>query len=220
MLEDELLSLTEEIKVCDACSLKENRTQVVPGIYGPKNSLCFIGEAPGFNEDRQGLPFVGRSGKILDNILADIGLKREECVSILNVIKCRPTTKDRNNRTPTDSELLFCGERWLFKQLAILKPKLIVTLGGIALKFFIPSASVTKYAGQAYDTDFGIKLFVTYHPAYILRNYNLMEEYNQQFESLSKLYKSLLKDDGIEFKRNDENKKSQSEQKSLSDFFG
>lgn len=219
MTEDELVSLTEKIKVCVACHLKENRTQVVPGIYGPKNTICFIGEAPGFNEDRQGIPFVGRSGKLLDKLLADIGLKRGEDISILNVIKCRPTTKDGGNRTPTDSELRFCGERWLFKQLDILKPKIIVTLGGIALKFFIPSAGVTKYAGHVHDTDFGIKLFVTYHPAYILRDINRLEEYTQHFESISKLYKSILQDDKIEFKAPKDTKKNQGKQKSLSDFF-
>ncbi len=212
MLDDELAKLTEEIIICESCHLKDSRTKVVPGIYGPKNGLCIIGEAPGFNEDKQGEPFVGRSGKLLDSMLTDIGLERKRDVSILNVVKCRPTTENKENRTPTNSELKFCGERWLFKQLKLLSPKLIVTIGSIALRFFIPSAAVTKYVGKSYDTDYGIKLFVTYHPAYILRNYNLMEVYNQHFEDMKKIYIDILNQDGITFKE------KPSEQKSLTDF--
>jgi len=157
-------------------------------------------------------PFVGRSGKLLDNMLSDIGLERRKDVSILNVVKCRPTTEKKENRTPTNSELKFCGEKWLFKQLKLLSPKLIVTVGSIALRFFIPSAAVTKYVGKSYDTDHGIKLFVTYHPAYILRNYNLMEVYNEHFEDMKKLYVTILNQNGITFKE------KPSEQKSLTDF--
>lgn len=216
MSDSGLAKLTEDILICEACHLKDSRTQVVPGIYAPKNSLCIIGEAPGFNEDRQGIPFVGKSGKLLDNMLSDVGLERKRDVSILNVVKCRPTTENNENRTPTSSELKFCGERWLFKQLKLLTPKLIVTVGSIALRFFIPSAAVTKYVGNSYDTDFGVKLFVTYHPAYILRNYNLMEEYNKHFETMKKLYTEILKQDGTSFK--EKPVKGQGEQKSLTDF--
>ncbi|OLS30509.1 MAG: hypothetical protein HeimAB125_19050 [Candidatus Heimdallarchaeota archaeon AB_125] len=212
MSDDELAKLTEKIIICESCHLKDSRTQVVPGIYGPKNGLCIIGEAPGYNEDKQGEPFVGRSGKLLDNMLSDIGLERRKDVSILNVVKCRPTTEKKENRTPTNSELKFCGEKWLFKQLKLLSPKLIVTVGSIALRFFIPSAAVTKYVGKSYDTDHGIKLFVTYHPAYILRNYNLMEVYNEHFEDMKKLYVTILNQNGITFKE------KPSEQKSLTDF--
>ena len=212
MLDDELAKLTEEIIICESCHLKDSRTQVVPGLYGPKNGLCIIGEAPGYNEDKQGEPFVGRSGKLLDNMLSDIGLERRKDVSILNVVKCRPTTEKKENRTPTNSELKFCGEKWLFKQLKLLSPKLIVTVGSIALRFFIPSAAVTKYVGKSYDTDYGLKLFVTYHPAYILRNYNLMEVYNEHFEDMKKLYVNILNQNGVTFKE------KPSEQKSLTDF--
>lgn len=212
MSDDELAKLTEKIIICESCHLKDSRTQVVPGIYGPKNGLCIIGEAPGYNEDKQGEPFVGRSGKLLDNMLSDIGLERRKDVSILNVVKCRPTTEKKENRTPTNPELKFCGEKWLFKQLKLLSPKLIVTVGSIALRFFIPSAAVTKYVGKSYDTDHGIKLFVTYHPAYILRNYNLMEVYNEHFEDMKKLYVTILNQNGITFKE------KPSEQKSLTDF--
>ena len=217
MANDEIAKLTEDIVICEACHLKDSRTQVVPGLYGPKNGLCIIGEAPGYHEDKQGIPFVGRSGKLLDNMLSGIGLERKKDLSILNVIKCRPTTEDKNNRTPTNSELKFCGERWLFKQLKLLSPKLIVTIGSIALRFFIPSAAVTKYVGKSYDTDLGIKLYVTYHPAYILRNYNLMDVYNEHFEGIKNLYLNLLNQNKIA----SDNKrliKGQGEQKSLTDF--
>jgi len=143
LLEGQLAKLTNEIIKCESCHLKENRTQVVPGIYGSFNGICFVGEAPGFYEDQKGIPFVGRSGKLLDKMLEEIGLTRSD-VSILNVVKCRPTTEDGGNRTPTESELRFCGEKWLFKQFELLSPKLIITLGGIALKFFIPKAKVKR----------------------------------------------------------------------------
>ncbi|MCE7749486.1 MAG: uracil-DNA glycosylase [Candidatus Heimdallarchaeota archaeon] len=217
MANDEIAKLTEDIVICEACHLKDSRTQVVPGLYGPKNGLCIIGEAPGYHEDKQGIPFVGRSGKLLDNMLSGIGLERKKDLSILNVVKCRPTTEDKNNRTPTNSELKFCGERWLFKQLKLLSPKLIVTIGSIALRFFIPSAAVTKYVGKSYDTDLGIKLYVTYHPAYILRNYNLMDVYNEHFEGIKNLYLNLLNQNKIA-SDNKRSIKGQGEQKSLTDF--
>ena len=220
MAENQLSEITEKILKCEACHLKDSRTKIVPGIYGPVNGLCIIGEAPGYYEDQQGIPFVGRSGKLLDNMLADIGMKREEDVSILNIIKCRPTTSEGKNRTPNETELRFCGERWLIKQLRMLSPKLIVTIGKIPLSFFMPSAtSISKYVKNSYDTDLGFKIYVSYHPAYILRNYNLMELYSEHFVDIKKLYDKLLNDPGI-----DQPKKkvvgSHGEQKSLTDYFG
>jgi len=197
----------------------KNRTQVVPGIYGSSDGICFVGEAPGYYEDQKGLPFVGKSGKLLDKMLEGIELARKD-VSILNIIKCRPTTTEGGNRTPTESELRFCGEKWLFKQLKLLSPRLIVTLGGIALKFFIPKAKVTKYVGQLYDTDIDTKMFVTYHPAYILRNYNLMENYNEHFEEIKKILNENSKGEGKEETQSQQKNISiKSKQKPLSDFF-
>ena len=219
MSEAQLVEITEKILKCEACHLKDSRTKIVPGIYGPINGLCIIGEAPGYYEDQQGIPFVGRSGQLLDKMLAEVGLKREEDVSILNIVKCRPTTDDKKNRTPTDSELRFCGERWLYKQLKILSPRLIVTIGSIPLKFFIPKASVTKYVRNSYDTDLGIKLYVSYHPAYILRNYNLLEEYKEHFVDIRDLYDDLLNIEGLEQPKR-KNLGSHGEQKSMTDYFG
>jgi uracil-DNA glycosylase family 4 len=209
-MDEKLAELTSEIKKCEACHLKENRIQVVPGAYGPKNSLCFIGEAPGFYEDRDGVPFVGRSGKLLDKMLDSIGFSRKD-VSILNVVKCRPTDENRDNRTPKESELRFCGDRWLFKQLKFLNPKLIVTLGGISLKFFFPSARVTKSAGSTLTLEEGYSVFATFHPAYILRNYNKIEEYSSHFQKIVEVYN---KANGEKSTR----KSKRSEQKSLTDF--
>jgi len=218
MSDDELSKLTKEIIKCEACHLKDDRTQVVPGTYGPKNGLCFIGEAPGYYEDQKGLPFVGRSGKLLDKMLDGINLVREKDVSILNIVKCRPTTKEGNNRTPNEKELRFCGERWLYKQLKLLSPEMIVTLGGIALKFFSTNASVTKSAGKIIDIENGSQIFVTYHPAYILRNYNLMEEYNSHFESINQILKEGNFQPDSYNKEKQKAPKQRSEQKSLTDF--
>jgi len=209
-MDDKLAELTSEIKNCEACNLKENRTQVVPGIYGPKDSLCFIGEAPGFYEDREGVPFVGRSGKLLDKMLNSIGFSRKD-VSILNVVKCRPTDENRDNRTPKESELMFCGDRWLFKQLKSLTPKLIVTLGGISLKFFFPTAKVMKSAGSTLTLEEGYPVFATFHPAYVLRNYNKIEEYSAHFQKIAEVYDKTNGEKSIR-------KSKRSEQKSLTDF--
>ncbi len=218
---NELEILTKEILVCEECHLKLGRTQVVPGIYGPQKSICFVGEAPGYYEDQQGLPFVGKSGELLDNMLKDTGLAREKDVSILNVIKCRPTTDNGQNRTPTDSELRFCGETWLHKQLSLLSPRLIVTLGGIALKFFIPNGKVTQLAGQLVKFDESNYVFVTYHPAYILRKKTLemMEEYNSHFEQILSLYQKETFDQEYEQVIGKDGQSSmKTNQKSLKDF--
>ena len=217
-MSESLTELTEKITVCEACHLKEGRTQVVPGIYGQKNSLCFIGEAPGYYEDQKGVPFVGRSGKLLDKMLEGINLVRQRDVSILNIVKCRPTTEEGNNRTPTEKELSFCGERWLYKQLNFLSPKMIVTLGGIALKFFSPNTSVTKTAGKMINTESNYQIFATYHPAYILRNYNLMEEYNTHFENIKQILNGEMVETNSNEKEQQKIPKQKSEQKSLTDF--
>ncbi len=214
---EKLIKLTQEIMECTACQLHKSRTHVVPGTYGKIGGICFIGEAPGYYEDQQGLPFVGRSGKLLDKMLDNVGLKRED-VSILNVVKCRPTTDNGSNRTPTIDEIKFCAERWLLKQLAYLKPKIIVTLGSSPLKFFFSDAKITKEAGKIKMTSYGYKLFATYHPAYLLRNpkSELLEQYENHFRELVKYSKN--KDEHVILNK-EKNKKSK-RQKTLVDFFG
>jgi len=219
-LSEELELLNKEILKCKACNLRLSRTHVVPGIYGKKEGICFIGEAPGYYEDLQGEPFVGRSGKLLDKMLSSVGLTRKKEVSILNIVKCRPTNEEGRNRTPTDSEMQFCGNRWLYKQLELIQPKLIVALGGIALKFFLPKTSVTKFAGKVIEVK-GIKqLFVSYHPAYILRNINLVEEYERHFKLIVELFANQKEITKINLRSNETTaKQTRSEQKSLIDFF-
>ncbi len=187
------------MKKCVACHLKDSRINVVPGLYGEKNGLCFIGEAPGYNEDKQGKPFVGRSGKLLDKMMHLIGYSRKN-VSILNVVKCRPTTVDGNNRTPKVTEVRFCAEKWLYKQLELLSPKLLVTLGSISLNLFFPSSSVTKMAGTLRKISNDYFVFITYHPAYLLRRQtqDLLNEYETHFKQIAELMKfDQIKDDSF-----------------------
>ncbi|MHA1304969.1 MAG: uracil-DNA glycosylase [Candidatus Heimdallarchaeaceae archaeon] len=213
--ENDLQNLTEKIKNCIACPLCESRTNTVPGIYGSFNGLCFIGEAPGYYEDQQGLPFVGRSGNLLNKMLNSVGLRREE-VSILNVVKCRPTNEEGSNRTPTINEVKFCAEKWLLKQVSYLQPKLLVTLGSVSLRFFFPNARVTKEAGQMKTTEYGYKLFITYHPAYLLRNPqpSLLEQYENHFQQIAAYLKG--KNNQPEVKKKAVKPKQQT---SLIDFF-
>ncbi|BAV33179.1 DNA polymerase [Sulfuricaulis limicola] len=156
--------LEAEVRACTQCSLHKTRTQTVFGVGHRHASWMFIGEAPGADEDRQGEPFVGRAGQLLNAILFAMGLKREE-VYIANVLKCRPP----GNRDPQPEEVTQC-EPYLIRQIGLIRPKLIVALGRHAahslLKTEVPLA---KLRGQKLSYH-GTPLFVTYHPAYLLRN--------------------------------------------------
>jgi uracil-DNA glycosylase family 4 len=137
-----LTELYEEIAACQRCELAKGRTQTVAG-EGPENAeIMFIGEAPGFHEDRQGRPFVGAAGQFLEELLASIGLKREE-VYICNVIKCRPP----GNRDPLSDEIETCRP-FLDKQIELIQPKMIVTLGRYSMARYFPNASITRIHGQ------------------------------------------------------------------------
>jgi DNA polymerase len=137
-----LSELYEEIAVCQRCDLAKGRTQTVPG-EGPENAeIMFIGEAPGFHEDRQGRPFVGAAGQFLEELLASIGLKRGD-VYIANVIKCRPP----GNRDPLPDEIEVCRP-YLDRQIELIQPKLIVTLGRYSMARYFPDASITRVHGQ------------------------------------------------------------------------
>lgn len=138
----ELTELYKEIAACQRCELAKGRTHTVPG-EGPENAeIMFIGEAPGFHEDRQGRPFVGAAGKFLDELLASIGLTRED-VYIGNVIKCRPP----GNRDPQPDEIAAC-KPFLDKQIELIQPKLIVTLGRFSMARYFPNAKITRIHGQ------------------------------------------------------------------------
>jgi uracil-DNA glycosylase family 4 len=154
----ELTKLYEEIAICQRCDLAKGRTQTVPG-EGPEDAeIMFIGEAPGFHEDRQGRPFVGAAGKFLEELLASIGLQREE-VYICNVIKCRPP----GNRDPLSDEIEAC-KPYLDKQIELIQPKLIVTLGRHSMARYFPNTQITRIHGQPKRIG-GRIYYPMFHPA-------------------------------------------------------
>ena len=157
----------KEISECQKCALGATRNKFVFGVGDPQANLMLVGEAPGAEEDRLGEPFVGRAGKLLDKILAAIKRSRSKDVYICNVLKCRPP----NNRDPFASEVEQC-EPYLLKQIAIMRPKLIVALGRVAGTTLLKIEQPLKdMRGKLHDY-FGTPLIVTYHPAALLRNSN------------------------------------------------
>ncbi len=158
-------ALQAKVKSCTACGLHATRTQTVFGVGNRSATWMVIGEAPGADEDAQGEPFVGRAGKLLNEMLRAIGLPREQ-VYIANILKCRPP----NNRDPLPAEVEQC-EPFLKQQVALVKPKIILAVGRIAaqnlLKTDIP---IGKLRGRRFEYGDGIPLVVTYHPAYLLRS--------------------------------------------------
>lgn len=152
-------------KDCTRCPLAATRTQVVFGRGDPQADLVFVGEAPGADEDAQGFPFVGRSGKLLDRlVLEEIGLERDEFF-VMNTLMCRPP----GNRDPQPDELAACRP-WFDQKLAALAPKVIVTLGNFASKALLETnVGITKLRGQTYAWGDGITLVPTFHPAAVLR---------------------------------------------------
>jgi len=167
---------------CTKCELHKNRTQVVFGDGNPYSPVVFVGEAPGEEEDIQGKPFVGRAGKYLNKKIEEVlGLKREE-VYITNVCKCRPP----GNRKPTPAEINACFP-YLKKELEIIKPKIICCLGATAGEGILgKKVSITKVRGKTvtYPYDTNIKVLLTYHPAYILRNPRADGEFTEDMERL------------------------------------
>jgi uracil-DNA glycosylase family 4 len=158
--------LREQVAACTACDeLVANRTQTVFGVGNPQAELLVIGEAPGADEDRQGEPFVGRAGQLLNAMLAAIGLQRGQ-VYIANVLKCRPP----NNRDPKVEEADACAA-FLQRQIALLQPKVILVVGRIAAQNLLHTdAPLGKLRGQRHRLENGVPVVVTYHPAYLLRS--------------------------------------------------
>ncbi|MBC8366771.1 uracil-DNA glycosylase [bacterium] len=182
----ELLPLAEEILACENCGLCESRTQAVPGVGNAKAKLVFVGEAPGAEEDRQGIPFVGRAGQLLDKILAAIDLSRDD-VHILNILKCRPP----ENRNPAPDEIVACRP-FLERQLEILEPKIIVGLGLFASQWLTgKKISLTKLRETGPHEYAGIQVYATYHPAALLRNPNWKRPAWVDFQAIRKEYDRL-----------------------------
>ncbi len=161
-----LIELYQEIERCQDCELGKHRTRVVPGEGPEKTNLLFIGEAPGWHEDQQGRPFVGPAGKYLEELLASIGLKREE-VYIANVIKCRPPS----NRDPLPGEVQACS-KWLTRQIELLHPKMIVTLGRYSMAKYFLNQSISQVHGKARKQD-NVICYAMYHPAAALHQGSL-----------------------------------------------
>lgn len=161
-----LSDLYREIERCQDCELAKYRTRVVPGEGPEKADLLFIGEAPGWHEDQQGRPFVGPAGKFLDELLASIGLKRDQ-VYIANVIKCRPP----GNRDPLPSEIQACS-KWLNRQIELIRPKMVVTLGRYSMARYFPNQSISQVHGKAKKQD-NIIYYAMYHPAAALHQGSL-----------------------------------------------
>ncbi len=158
-------ALNAEIRACTRCELAKSRTQAVPGVGDLRAEWLFVGEAPGANEDRQGEPFVGDAGKLLDAILAAIGLARGNNVFIANVLKSRPP----GNRDPKPEEVATCLP-FLERQIELIQPRLIVALGRFAAQSLLATDTpIGRLRGQVHRYR-GVPLVVTYHPAYLLRN--------------------------------------------------
>jgi len=161
----DLEELKKVVLNCHLCNLAKTRTNVVFGEGNPNAKLMFIGEAPGRDEDLQGKPFVGRSGEVLTKMIENVLYLKREDVYIANIIKCRPP----QNRDPELSEVESC-KGYLIKQIEIIKPKIIVTLGRIAFRYLLNDTTpITKARGKIYDYK-GIKVIPTFHPSYLLRN--------------------------------------------------
>jgi uracil-DNA glycosylase len=176
-----LFSLSEDIRRCTSCPLWKSRTLAVPG-EGPKNSkIMVIGEAPGNEEDRQGLPFIGRSEKFLDEMFSLAGIKRDR-IFITTSVKCHPD----KNRNPVSKELKTCKNLWLDKQISIIKPELIVIIGKIALKSLLNENNLKDLKGKLIERN-KQRYFITYHPAAGMRFPKIKEEIVKDFKQLKKL---------------------------------
>ncbi len=181
-----LKELYDKIKNCEQCELHKGRTNLVFGAGNPNADIVIIGEAPGRDEDKQGVPFVGRAGKLLTELLASINFSRDE-IYIANILKCRPP----QNRKPLPSEEEKC-EPFLKKQLEIMQPEFILALGLTAIdKLMNKKHRMADIRGSVLDY-FGVKTFVTYHPAAILRNPNLKPAILEDFKMLKKLFDEYI----------------------------
>ena len=172
-----LTSLNEEISACPDCDLCRTRSHAVPG-EGPEDAeIIFVGEAPGFYEDQQARPFVGAAGRFLEELLASIGRRRDQ-VFIANVIKCRPP----ENRDPLPKEIEACRQ-WLSRQIELIKPKVIATLGRYSLVWFFPDESIGRVHGQTRYRD-GICFLPMYHPAAALHAASMRRTIEEDFRKL------------------------------------
>ncbi|MBM31813.1 MAG: uracil-DNA glycosylase [Chloroflexi bacterium] len=177
--------LDSSIKTCTLCDLHKTRNLSVPGSGTGFSGLMMVGEGPGFNEDKEGLPFVGRAGKLLDKLLSEISITRKD-IFITNIVKCRPP----NNRDPLPNELEFCSP-YLEKQIKIFNPRVIVTLGRFSLSYFLPNKTISSVRGQQIELD-GRIIYPVYHPAAGLRNSKFSEILRKDLHLIPSLLVSSL----------------------------
>ncbi len=209
--------LTQNIKSCRKCHLRDTCTQVVPGEGDENAEIMFIGEGPGENEDKQGRPFVGAAGKFLEEMLSLIGKKRED-VFIGNVLKCRPP----GNRDPLPEEVEACWP-WMMEQIKQIKPKLIVLLGRHAMERFLPGQKISKIHGQALRREvpeIGRQVFyVLYHPAAALYQGSLREVLISDFKKIPKVLEAIDKVQDIPLATSKVEEKIESEENKQSVLF-
>lgn len=180
-----LATFAEQVSGCTRCRLSQGRTQVVFGVGNPHADLMFVGEAPGFHEDKQGMPFVGQAGKLLDKLLGGIGLERSE-VYIANVLKCRPP----GNRDPQPDEIESC-EPHLFRQIELIQPRVVATLGNFATKLLSGKPTgITRVHGQEQEVTLGgnrVLLYPLYHPAAALYTPAMLNVLQEDFRRIPEL---------------------------------
>ncbi len=187
---DDLQAYAESVAGCTRCRLSQGRTQVVFGSGNPRADLMFVGEAPGFHEDKQGLPFVGQAGKLLEKLLGQIGLQRSD-VFVANVLKCRPP----GNRDPQPDEIEQC-ESHLFRQIELIEPMVVATLGNFATKLLSGRPlGITRVHGQEQATTIGgrnVLLYPLYHPAAALYTPAMLKVLESDFARLPQLLGGAL----------------------------
>jgi uracil-DNA glycosylase len=181
----ELHAFAQQVAGCTRCALAQGRTQVVFGSGDPQADLMFVGEAPGFHEDKQGLPFVGAAGKLLDQLLREIGMTRDD-VFVANTLKCRPP----GNRDPLPDEIEAC-EPHLFRQIELIEPRVVATLGNFATKLLSGRPTgITRVHGQEQETTLGgrrVLLYPLYHPAAALYTPRMLEVLRSDFARIPEL---------------------------------
>ena len=186
----ELISLREEALLCVRCDLHKSRNMLVFGEGNPDAGIFLIGEGPGYEEDKQGRPFVGRSGILLDKILAACGFNRNKHIYIGNIVKCHPP----ENRNPSIDEASKCLP-YLERQIEIVNPKIIVLMGAVALRYMIdPELRITKCRGQWIE-HFGRLYIPVYHPSALLRNPELKKDTWEDFKNIVRKYRELVDPD-------------------------
>lgn len=190
---DDLSKIAEEVRVCSLCGLSATRTNAVPG-EGPAHAkVMLIGEGPGLTEDQQGRPFVGRSGRLLTELLAIAGYRRED-VFITNVVKCRPC----ENRDPLPEEILACS-RYLDRQIALVNPKVIVTLGRFSMAKWFPAQKISEVHGKAKVVD-GRVIVAMFHPAAALYQRSLRALIEEDFRRLPQIVESAMAETDMKMK--------------------